>query len=593
MVAEQPLRVTLSSLVAASMAAAALWGCFADKPAPEKPPPIVDKRAPQQPPVVDVSVFEPAAASEPVAEEPEISAQDAEPNDRPEQAIAVTPGRPLRGVIGRPADPKGRTGDQDWYVLTVAGDTPMLGRAELSGADDLDVVLEYVSPKPRRRGKYRAIVQADVQVKRPGPEVLPSLNLGPGKHYFRVREAWYRNKRRTGSAKPYRLRITLRPWIEGADAEPNDADPDALKTELDVGGQGLIGHVGDRDLWAVHLPPSAAGGRVRVTITPIPGLEMTAAVRFEPHGEFGKSSHGDAGKTLILRNIGVPPPGSKAEQAPPPLFVQVGTRRGASVESRYSVFVGMESAGPQGGLVEREPNDGPDGSTRVEAPDGPGEVLIHGFLDHRRDVDVYEFTVNGPMSLGAMLTPPMGADYAFNLRGPEGIALSAKRTKAGQSEIMRGVGLLKGSWRLMVRRQRGETNAKAAYALKLEFGDGDRSEAEPNDAFSSTRVSPLPASGQPARGCIHPAGDRDLWLVDLTKATEGRIATFKVKAPPGLLLKAALYAADESVLTIAERLSDESTFTHYLEPGAYRLRVWGVDKSATEAQTPYEISLLE
>jgi len=566
--------------------------CFGDKPAPEKPPPIVKKKKPPTTAQVDVSVYE-SADAKPV--EPRAEDLEQEPNDGPEEALPLTSGQPAKGVIEPPKDKRKRKGDQDWYVLTVPGTAPMLARAALTGADDIDVVLEYAHPKKRRGGKYRAIVQADVQVKKPGDEVLPALKLDPGKHYFRVREAWYRAKKRTGSAKPYTLTVSLRSWQEGVDAEPNDRDPKALSVAFDASGDGLIGHMGDRDPWRVEVPTDKAGGRVRATITPIPGVKMTAAVRVGEKGNYGKTAIAEEGHGLVLRNITVPLPaavdGGEAKGSTP-VFVRVGARDGASVESGYTVRVSPEVAIPEGGKVENEPNDDLGTGTLVELPaGGAGQVLYYGFLDHRRDVDIYRIEVKAPMSLGALLTPPLEADYAFDLRGPGDTALSAKRAKAGQNEVMRGVGLTPGTWRLLVRRQRGKANAKAMYALTLDFADGTLSESEPNNTVVG-RLKPL-QPGKALKGWIYPAGDRDFWTVDLSKATEGRIATFKVKAPPGLVLEAGLYKDDGSVITLKKRLAAEATFTHYLQPGVYRVQMWAQDKNGAEAQTPYELTLLE
>jgi hypothetical protein len=58
-------------------------------------------------------------------------------------------------------------------------------------------------------------------------------------------------------------------------------------------------------------------------------------------------------------------------------------------------------------------------------------------------------------------------------------------------------------------------------------------------------------------------------------------------------VKLGLYGSDGVLLTTSERIGSQGTLTHFLEPGAYTLRVWSPDDDAASAATPYTLTLLD
>lgn len=564
--------------------------CGKDTPSPQAQKPEVTAKTPDV--AVPSTVFESTDAA---SETGTASGSDPEPNDTPESAISLRSGQPVTGLIGAPLDSRGRDGDQDWYVLTVPDGEPVVARADLVGVDDLDVVLEWANPKLQRRGKYRAIVQADAVIKTPGPETLVAIALKPGKHYFRVREAWYRKTKRKASTSPYTLTVTTGPWQAGVDIEPNDKDPEALSTAFETLGEGLIGHVGDHDLWRIDIPPEVAATHLRVTIDAVKGLAMTGVLSRTPQGEQLRNGRGAANAPLVFRNVGAPP---IVEGQARSLYVRVGAHAGANVQNRYSVKVEAEVARTDGAATETEPNDGTDSATVVAIPGValarklPASLILYGHIDHRRDRDFFTVTVDKPTSLAATLTPPMKADYALDVLGPAGTKpVSASATRAGQNEIARGLLLTPGKWHIVVRRQRGKADDAGAYALTLEMSDGANTESEPNNKPGDRLVTLV--AGKMMQGWLSPATDKDYWTVDLSAAASGAIVTFKLKAPTGASLKAGLYTKDTKVLTVSERLVGEASFTHFLEPGIYLLNVWNEGKPGTAASDPYGVTMLE
>ena len=568
----------------------ALAACFGDKPAPEKAPPVLSSapKAETKQPVADIPAVQTpdAASANPVV----TVAPDREPNDTPQEAIVLAPGQTATGFIAEPDDPKARRGDQDWYAIEVKGQSPMTAKVSVEGADDLDIVLEYMDPKPRRRGRYRAIVQADVIQKKPGPEVLVGLRLEPGKHYFRVRQAWYRRKPRKGSLSPYRLSHSLSPFSPRADTEPNNRPKNASEGTFDRSFEGLIGHRGDRDLWAVRLPSDMAGQRVRVHLAPFGNAMMTLAIAAPGRPELGSAVNGTAANPIELRNVYVPE--GLADDARV-LYVKVGARaKAASVTDPYRVTVSPETALVAGAVSEREPNDDFEIATPVTTVASASQPQVfYGYIDHARDEDVFRIDLGKPANLSVSLTPPLDSDLSVHIHGVDGHVSSAEHTARGQSEMVRGLALKPGMWHVVVKRQSGQVSTKAAYALQLELLDTAGLESEPNDNATGPLKSLEP--GKPAKGWLYPVRDRDFWAVTVGDDNQGRIATFRLNLPPGLVAKAGIYKADGTVLTIAERLVANATFTHFLQSGTYHLQVWAASPTSSDAQTPYTLTLLK
>lgn len=508
-------------------------------------------------------------------------ARDTEPNDGPASAMPLALGVPTRGYIDPP--PASDQGDADWYVVTVTGDEPVQLSASLSGADDLDVVLEWMNPG-LGSARSRAIVRADVVRKQPGPEMLAALRVPPGKAYFRVRGAWYRGKERRASDRPYTLLVTHKPLRPGTDAEPNDRRRDAIRMAFDEMGWGTIGHVGDGDVWAYDLTESLAGRRLRVDLTAPPELELSLSVGLDTHKAALREAPTAGSETLSLRGLYVPA-GAQT------LFAVVKGRRGRAGAELYSIRASVEPETPDE-VAEHEPN----GRARIATHlSGAGKVV--GFLDHARDIDVYELQLDAPRRLDVELRPPLGGTAKLALTDGQGTEVRASTAgEAGATRALRGFGLGPGTWRLVVSGTDKSYDAKRPYGLDIQLSEpSEAEELEPNELSTDPNVRSLLA-GKVAQGWVHPAGDVDTWrvAVGVSDAPDGQITTFRVGAPPGMRLNVHLHGPDGKAVARRESLGGkDATFTQFLTPGIYTVRVGASDAAAADAVQPYEVEVVE
>ncbi len=527
------------------------------------------------------------APREPPAPAPS-DAVDPEPNDTPAQAVPLRPGVPVSGLIAPPEDP--RHGDQDWYALDVPGTTPALGRVTLTGASDLDIVLEWVAP--RRHGKPRVIVRADVNERRPGPETLTALKLPPGRAYFRVREAWYRGRKRTGSTIPYRLEATLAPWREGTDAEPNDKPKDAIPLAFEALGEGTIGYVDDVDLWRVALPPSVVGRAIQVEVGRIPGRSVWASAKLQGAKLVLRKGGSAKGGPLRLRALYIPP---QAGPQPPPLEVRVSADA-PSPQASYTLRVSAEPTSQSQEALEAEPNN-----TRALAnllPRGLGERSVLGYIDCRRDRDVFRLELAEEATLRATLSPPADTDLDLSVSsavtdGPRSKPFTAHAGGPGAREELRGVGLTPGTWYVQIRGHgRRGFDGQHPYRLQVGLDAGTTgAEREPNDARGDAGVRPL-VPGTPEHGWIFPAGDGDWWRLDVGGAPAGSITTVRFRSPPGLAVVVRLHDESGVLRAKTEPTVGDGTLTYFLQPGVYFVRVKAAARRGANPEAPYELELL-
>lgn len=504
--------------------------------------------------------------------------RDLEPNNGHTDALLLSPGVSVRGYVDAPEDPA--QGDEDWYRLEVPEGGPALVSVTLSGADDLDLVLEWMNPEGGAKAK--ALVQADVRERAPGAERLPALRVQPGPLFLRVREGWYRGKARTGSRLPYELRAELSAFVEGTEAEPDDSVADAVPLALGSAGRGTLGHLGDRDVWRIPLGEETAGARARVTVSGVAGAEIELTAAFSGQGSALVSGTGGDGGGVTIRNLGLPRDGTTD------LYITVRAAKGAAPETPYDISVALEE--PTTERIEREPNDGPATATPLGEPG-----RVSGIIDRIEDVDIYALVVDRPATLQATLEPPLGLDLALELRGPDDDGRARiDEAGPGEAEILRGYGVAAGTWTLVVRGHKGAFDAAAPYALDLVLGEAGGDETEPNDDRGSAGVQPL-VLGAERQGWLHPRGDSDYWSVDLSAREEGTIVTVRARPPAEVPLNVALHGPDGARMSGRDGLvpGEDATFTQFLAPGLYHVRVSSPRTDAANPREPYKLMVME
>ena len=106
---------------------------------------------------------------------------------------------------------------------------------------------------------------------------------------------------------------------------------------------------------------------------------------------------------------------------------------------------------------------------------------------------------------------------------------------------------------------------------------------EPNDDPTAGGLSRI-GRGDERRGWMHPRGDVDWWRLDLAGESSSGIVPLDVS----------LHAASGDKLTGREGLMapDASTFTHFLEPGSYLIRVFGARGQGASSRDAYALEVL-
>ena len=85
------------------------------------------------------------------------------------------------------------------------------------------------------------------------------------------------------------------------------------------------------------------------------------------------------------------------------------------------------------------------------------------------------------------------------------------------------------------------------------------------------------------------------WLLDRSEAPEGGIVTFQVKPAPGVSLDVGVHdTAGERLVGGTDIVPPEiTTFTYYLDPGTYYVRVSSPDTASANARDPYTLTVLD
>jgi len=86
--------------------------------------------------------------------------------------------------------------------------------------------------------------------------------------------------------------------------EPNDLPPSASRAELDRKVEGYLPVIKDIDWFQFPLRPSTQDSRIRIEVTPPPGLALRVELADTLGGKLGRGA-GEPGQTVCLRGVGV------------------------------------------------------------------------------------------------------------------------------------------------------------------------------------------------------------------------------------------------------------------------------------------------
>ncbi|RYZ40315.1 MAG: ABC transporter substrate-binding protein [Myxococcaceae bacterium] len=499
--------------------------------------PACKKDVPQE---VDAGVVEtgPAALTE------------KEPNERPDQALAVTRDSVVTG--GLAAEPNKL--DEDWYRL--APGAPRIADVTVSGLPGGDIKLDvYDQDRNRLVG-----VNSDGEGK---GERLPNLYV--------EKERWLVvSPARKGMGGAYTLEVKYRVPNDGEEREPNDRAVDAAALPLGQTVTAFLGHSGDEDWYRVELPDTGTpGGEVPAQApgTPAPGTAPTA-----PTG------------------AAVPPPSVPPDETP---VIDDGT---------------APSPAPEGTFAGGEPPATPPANPTQPAGEIAGETAAAAVVDAGVALPPEVPSVALKIELSAVegVRPEISVLSAaeaplFTLQGKEGEPLALRNIGVRATDRVVYL-VVKGGWVGTGKAQRRTFNAQVPYTLTVTQEEaGAHAELEPNDEL--LKATPLTGAGF-REGFLSPKSDVDNYVlttrepvlakVELTGVDRLDLTLSMVEPPQGDGLKeTVLLKANDGALKEPERLNNVScTGTCYFRvEGSFRKVDGKFVKDFENSEQPYRITV--
>jgi len=573
---------------------------------------------------------------------------EVEPNDRPEQSMAV--GENTDVVASLSSTPA--RADEDWYLLF--GATPRLADVTVSGIPGTVVLLEAYDETRTRL----AAVSAEGEGQ---PARFPNLTVR-GKLLLRVSAA------RKGGGGAYTLSVRYGEPRPGMEVEPNDRHADA--TEITPQGdawtiQGLYGAPGDEDHYRIVLDTTADGGlpdtgtaamplpdagaaatvqatsppqeppreqgfpaqppplgtaRVEVDAGGAPPEVPRIALRLELSGVAGVrpeiqvlseaeaqlfTARGTEGQPLSQRNVAVRATDRVIEVVVKSAWTGTGkdAKRGFDPEHPYTLTVSREAAGAN---AEYEPNDDIQHATPL-----PLDGYREGFLTPKTDVDYYvvrpsqpslvRFELSGVEKLDLQLSlvepgSKPGTEHVLQ-RSNDGAVKEPERLNSVACErecFVKVEGALRkvdGKW------VREFENPDQPYRLTVRtIPDDGSEEREPNDTADQATTIAL---GKPIRGTIYPKRDVDFFRLDLAdrpvKTALKATLTGILKVDVALFLYQRGEDGSLTLVQTSDRAKGDApeVIRYTADPGVYLFKVQDSKNRESNFQDSYQLTVEE
>ncbi|MBI3181247.1 MAG: ABC transporter substrate-binding protein [Myxococcales bacterium] len=539
---------------------------------------------------------------------------EAEPNDRPDQAQAVSETAIVSARLS--ADPS--KPDEDWFALT--SPSPRVVDVAVSGIPAGDVAI-YLMDADRNQ---LAAVNSEGEGK---PERLPNLSVS-GKAFVKVAGV------KKGAGGSYALSLRFSEPVSGFEAEPNDRAVDANAASLSQPVSGYLGHAADEDWFRFELPsaepapgavaevdaggpaaPEADGGAeaaaegpkiaLRIDLSSVSGVRFELSVLSAAEAPLFQVK-GKDGEGLSLRNVGVRAMDRMVYLVVKSAWTGTGkeARRSYNPDLSYSLSVVPEEAGAN---AEYEPNDEPFKATLL-----PRDGFREGFLSPKGDVDYYVLKADQPVLAKVQLSGVERVDLVLQLvkppeeaGGAEQVVMKVNDGAVKEPEIVNNLLCANECWFKVeggVRKVDGKMvrdfeNAEVPYRLSVSAVPDDGSEErEPNG--SAEAATPL-AIGRPVRGTVHPKKDLDFYRLDLSgrpvKTSLKFTATGILKVDVGLYLHRLDEEGKPSLVQTADRAKGETpeVIRFTAEPGVYLVEVRDSKNRESNFQDAYQLSVEE
>ena len=485
------------------------------------------------------------------------SLTEQEPNERPDQALALTRDSTVTADLA--AQPN--KADEDWYRLAPAA--ARVADVTVSGLPGGDITLEVYD-----RDRNRLVtINSEGDSK---PERFPNLYV-EGERWVRVVPA------RKGVGGAYTLEVRMRAPNDGEEREPNDRAVDAAPLPLGQTVTAFLGHAGDEDWYRIELPePAAPGGAA-------PGMEGTAPA---PEGTAPMPTPAGAAPA---GEGAAPAPGSESggTAGAPPSPAPEGTFAGGEPPPPAPPAEAQSAPGEVGGMAAAQAAQALDAGTAVppEPPSVALKIDLSGVEGVRPELSV----------LSAAEAP------LFTLRGKEGEALSLRNIGVRATDRVVYV-VVKGSWVGTGKEARRTFSATAPYTLTVtQEAAGANAELEPNDELY--KATPLTAGGY-REGFLSPKGELDHFVLKTSEPVLAKLELSGVERLDLVLSMVEPPQGDGAKETVLLRVNDGEVkeperLNNVACNGSCYFRVEGASRKVDgkwvrdfeNAEQPYRISL--
>jgi hypothetical protein len=518
---------------------------------------------------------------------------EVEPNEKTDQAQEIKAGCIVTAKLEAAPGEKKRA--SDWYKIAPAG--KQVVRITVSGiaAEDLNFACLDADKND--------LMTVDSGGKGAG-EIFPNLTV-EREVYLRV----YGSKGGPGGA--YKLTVEMSDPAEGEEEECNGRYSRANRLSIGDRVQGYLGAKNDEDWYLFSLKDLPTGSVLRVDLTEVEGVRFGLEVLDRDRRPIMKTKGDEAGKGIVIRNLGVPgTPESvylvvKSDwvTAPKPKKAD----RTFNVQAKYSLGVSSEAGGDD---LEREPNNKADEA--ITLLDGQ---KIRGYLSPPDDEDWYTIEVERPSLLSAELSALDRVDLKIYVVDPEkkdqskGFELvKIDHAKVNEEEQLTNCALKPGknyvkveaAWKKVDGKWvKAVENLDETYSLTLNLRtDEGKEEREPNDR--PDLATPIQA-GQTLRGTLHPMRDADYYKLDLSGQAGPRDTTSECTGIPKVDIIISLLGPEldekgqpTSVATSKKgRGEQKEQIQNELMPGEYFIKVWGRPSSESNTIDQYVLTVTQ
>ncbi len=558
---------------------------------------------------------------------------EVEPNDRPEQSMAIGESTLVSGSLQ--AD-SARV-DEDWYLLFAEHARTV--DVQVTGIPGTQLLLEVYDVARNRL----TVVTGEAEG---APARLPNLTV-KDKLLLKV------SSTRKGAGGAYTLSLLFKDSAGGFEVEPNDRAADATDVTSTPEGQGpwvvkgLLGHAADEDYYRIALaaadstdaggapldaglraggvppPPEEAaaeapapdGGAVaalpevprvplRIGVSAVPGVRLEVQVLSEAQAQLFLG-RGQEGQALDQRNVAVRATDRVVYLVVRSAWTGAGkeAHRGSNSDVPYTLTVSREAAGANS---EFEPND-----DMAHATPLPLNGYREGFLSPASDVDYYVLRVTQPSLARFELSGLDKVDLVLSVvepgsrPGTEKVVLKSNDGAVKEPERLNSVacasecfvkveGALRkvdGKW------VRDFENAEQPYRLSVTTApDTGAEEREPNDTpETATPLSP----GKPLRGTVYPKRDVDFYRLDLAdrqvKTPLRATLTGILKVDVALFLYRQEADGALTLVQTADRAKGDApeVIRYAAEPGTYFFKVQDSKNRESNFQDSYQLTVEE